>query len=169
MADGGAVPDVLLTTVVRRSRVRASTISIKRLSKRELERGRMEFPESETTALYDRPKTRGDCLQGENAQRPCGFISCVWHLFADVDDTSGSIKIVNPPVDDSPEALVDVLYAMGDTCALDVADRGGVTLEECGSLKNVVRERCRQIEERSLERLRELDDTQALADFLSEW
>ena len=132
MADGGAVPDVLLTTVVRRSRVRASTISIKRLSKRELERGRMEFPESETTALYDRPKTRGDCQHGAHAERPCPFVSCKHHIY------------------------------------LDVADRGGLTLEEVGEIMNLTRERVRQLETRGIARLAHVAAMASLSDYLDE-
>jgi DNA-directed RNA polymerase sigma subunit (sigma70/sigma32) len=39
---------------------------------------------------------------------------------------------------------------------LDVADRGGVTLEEIGEILNLTRERIRQVESRGLEQLREL-------------
>lgn len=170
MADGGdrSAFDVSVAQVVSRRRQRSRTISIKRLSKGELERGRLAYPPSETTDVHPRPKTRGECLAGENSQRPCAFFSCAFNLFLDVDEETGSIKINHPPADDSAEALVEVLYSMQDTCALDVADRGGVTLEECGSLRNVVRERCRQIEDKSLERLRDLEYTQTLADFLTE-
>lgn len=166
MAADGSAPDVRVENLVRRgNRPRARSISAKRMSKRELERGRMEAPEYVTDS-YNRPKTRGECLNGEHGQRPCPFVGCVRHLFLDVNEDSGSIKINHPPADDSDEALVATLYAMGDTCSLDVADRGGATLEECGSLVNVVRERCRQLEEKSLARLRELDGEGALADLL---
>ncbi len=140
-------PDVLASAIVRSRRPqRAVTINIQRMSKREIERGRMMAPPAETTDLYDRPKTRGECLSGEGAQRPCAFTSCAYHLLLDVDPSCGSIKINHPPTDDSDEALVAVLLAMPDTCALDVADRGGITLEECGVRANLVRERVRQLE-----------------------
>jgi len=41
------------------------------------------------------------------------------------------------------------------SCALDVADRGGATLEEVGALINVTRERVRQIEVMALAHLAE--------------
>jgi hypothetical protein len=38
------------------------------------------------------------------------------------------------------------LGTMTDTCALDVADRGGITLEQTGAILGVTRERVRQLE-----------------------
>ena len=43
---------------------------------------------------------------------------------------------------------------MRETCALDVADRGGITLEEVGAILNLARERIRQVEVRGLLKLR---------------
>ena len=43
---------------------------------------------------------------------------------------------------------------MSETCALDVADRGGITLEEVGELVNLTRERIRQVEVLGLDKLR---------------
>ena len=166
-----ATPDVMATDLVRgrrgRRTQRAVTINVNRLSKRELERGRMEAPPAETTDLYDRPKTRGDCLAGGiNEARPCVWSACRHHLLLDVDENTGSIKVNFPPDDDSAESLVAVLRAMPDTCALDVADRLGVTLEECGSRENLVRERVRQCEVDSLTRLKYR--APHLADYLDE-
>jgi DNA-directed RNA polymerase sigma subunit (sigma70/sigma32) len=44
---------------------------------------------------------------------------------------------------------------MKETCALDVADRGGITLEEVGEILNLTRERIRQVEVRGLTKMRE--------------
>lgn len=82
----------------------------------------------------ERPKTRGDCVDGP---RPCPFVSCSHHLYLDVSPKTGSIKLNFPDLD------VDELK---ETCALDVADRGGTILEEVGALMNLTRERVRQIE-----------------------
>jgi DNA-directed RNA polymerase sigma subunit (sigma70/sigma32) len=46
---------------------------------------------------------------------------------------------------------------MEQTCALDVASRGGVTLEEVGDILNLTRERIRQVEVMGLEKLRETE------------
>jgi hypothetical protein len=42
----------------------------------------------------------------------------------------------------------------GPTCALDVAEAGGLTLEEVGNIIGVTRERVRQMQVRALEKLR---------------
>jgi hypothetical protein len=81
----------------------------------------------------ERPRTRGDCLA---MPRPCPFVSCAYHLYLDVNE-DGAIKLNFPHLD--PEHLTE-------SCALDVADRGGVVLEEVGALLDITRERVRQIE-----------------------
>jgi len=62
----------------RQQRVRARTISIKRLSKRELERGRQMYPEMD----IERPMNRTDCFQGPHAERPSrssrASTTCTW-------------------------------------------------------------------------------------------
>jgi DNA-directed RNA polymerase sigma subunit (sigma70/sigma32) len=46
---------------------------------------------------------------------------------------------------------------MGETCALDIAERGGITLEEVGEIMNLTRERIRQLEMSGLTKLSEID------------
>lgn len=84
-------------------------------------------------ALIPRPKTRGDCVEGE---RPCPFVSCRHHLYLDVLP-EGSMRVNFPgkEIEEIPE-----------TCSLDVADVGETTLERVGELLNVTSERIRQIE-----------------------
>jgi len=141
-----------ITQPSRRPPVRAKTISIKRLSKRELERGRTSFPD----VPYDRPATRGDCLQGVNAERPCPFVSCKFHLYLDVNPRTGSIKINYP--DKEP-------WELDESCALDVADNGGATLEDVGETARLTRERIRQLESKGLKKLRALSAIAALQDY----
>lgn len=91
----------------------------------------------------ERPKTRGDC---EGGDRPCPFVGCRHHTFLDVG-RDGSLKFNHgdkPPEEVSAEA----------SCSLDVADRGGVTLEQVGGVLNVTRERMRQLEEKAIDSLR---------------
>src|SRR6516164_5154081 len=80
-----------------------------------------------------RPRTRGECKDGE---RPCPWVSCKYHLMVDVNEQTGTMKTRYKDVED-----------MAETCALDVADRGGVTLEEIAQLVGLTRERIRQIQE----------------------
>jgi hypothetical protein len=89
-----------------------------------------------------RPRSRADCV---NAERPCMFVSCKHHLYLDVNPETGSIKLNFPDKE---------IWELGETCALDVADRGGITLEEVGSIMNLTRERIRQVEARGLLKLR---------------
>jgi hypothetical protein len=98
-----------------------------------------------------RPRTRGDCVDGP---RPCPWVSCRHHLLTDVDNR-GNLSISHPDV---LRANGDVdLSAMPHTCALDVADEGGATLEEAGVMLNVTRERVRQLQTGALWNLRPHD------------
>jgi hypothetical protein len=135
----------------RRSRARARTISIRRLSKAELNRGKMLYPEEE----YWRPSARSECVDME---RPCPFVSCKYHLYIDVHPVRGSIKINFPDVE---------VWEMTDTCALDIADRGGITLEEVGEIMNLTRERVRQLETQGLAKLQAMEDVTRLRDYVS--
>ena len=134
----------------RRSRARARTISIRRLSKTELNLGRMMYPETD----YWKPSTRADCADME---RPCPFVSCKYHLYIDVHPVRGSIKINFPDLE---------VWEMQDTCALDIADRGGITLEEVGEIMNLTRERVRQVETQGLAKLQGLDSIDRLRDYV---
>lgn len=89
----------------------------------------------------ERPKTRGECL---DMPRPCPFVGCRHHLYLDVSP-AGSLMIVRPDV--AP-------WELRESCSLDVAERGAVTLEEVGEVLNVTRERSRQIEIRGLINMR---------------
>jgi hypothetical protein len=75
--------------------------------------------------------------------RPCPFIGCKHHLWSDVAK-SGSLIIARPS--QPPEE-------MGESCALDLAARGGMSLSEVSDIMNITRERVRQIEEHALELL----------------
>ena len=133
----------------RRNRARARTISIRRLSKAELNRGKMLYPETD----YWKPKTRAECVDME---RPCPFVSCKYHLYLDVHPVRGSIKV------NFTDAEV---WEMTETCALDIADRGGITLEEVGEIMNLTRERVRQVETAGLAKFAVLEDIARLKDY----
>jgi hypothetical protein len=146
-----------VTREQRRSRrkraIRAKTISVKRMTKRELELGRLLYPEVDD---IERPRTREQC---SDAPRPCPFVSCKHHLYLDVSARTGAIKLNFPDLE---------VWDMTETCALDVADRGGTTLEEVGAIMNLTRERIRQVEVKGLAKLSALRDMLALRDYVDE-
>jgi len=145
-----------MTREQRRSRrkrdVRARTISVKRMTKRELEIGRLLYPETD----YWKPRTRAECAEGP---RPCPFVSCKYHLFIDVSSKTGAIKLNFPDLE---------VWEMNESCALDVADRGGTTLEDVGAIMNLTRERIRQLEVKALAKLNAVDDMLDLRDYIDE-
>jgi len=145
-----------ITREQRRSRrkraVRARTISVKRMTKRELEIGRLLYPET----AYWKPRSREECVDGP---RPCPFVSCKHHLFIDVSPRTGAIKLNFPDLE---------VWDMGESCALDVADRGGTTLEDVGAIMNLTRERIRQVEVKALAKLEALRDMMALREYVDE-
>jgi hypothetical protein len=131
----------------KRGRRRSMTMSRKEIA-RELRRQRafgIVDPELEETVREieaSRPRSRADCANGP---RPCMFIACKHHLYLDVNPATGSIKLNFPDRE---------VWELDETCALDVADKGGITLEEVGSIMNLTRERIRQVETRGLAKLR---------------
>lgn len=152
-------PNTSATAVTREQRrsrrkreIRARTISVKRMTKRELEIGRMLYPETD----YYKPRARAECLDG---QRPCPYVSCQHHLYLDVSSRTGAIKLNFPDLE---------VWDMNETCALDVADRGGTTLEDVGAIMNLTRERIRQVEVKALAKLEALGDMSSLRDFVEE-
>lgn len=97
----------------------------------------------------ERPKTRADCLPGGfNEVRPCPFATCKHHLFRHVRGEEGMTE--------------EDLEKMAHTCVLDVADVGGMTLEEVGTVLGLTRERVRQLEAAGLRKLRNRTGTQRL-------
>jgi hypothetical protein len=127
----------------RRSQLRAKTIALKRLTKEELRIGREVFP----PMPYHRPTTRAEC---EDGPRPCPYVSCKHHLYLDVNPDTGSIKLNFPHLEP---------WEMLESCSLDVAERGGITLEEVGTIVNLTRERVRQVEVRATTKLRLLSSS----------
>lgn len=122
---------------------RGRTINTKRIGRAERRKLAVLYPYPDG---IERPVVRGDCLDGgSNAQRPCAFVSCRYHLAIDVHPTKGTIKENFPGLE---------LEQLLDTCALDAAARDGMTLEDVSLRMNVVRERARQIEAKALERKR---------------
>ena len=91
-----------------------------------------------------RPRRRGDCLDGP---RPCPYAGCRHSLvLLDVSDRSGRIW-------ERSEEEVDALVA---TCALDVADRGGVGVQEIAALFGMTHQNVAVTVDRAATKLRPL-------------
>lgn len=122
----------------RRTRPRSKTIAMKRLTREELRVGALMYPPVDVP----RPRMRMECKE---EMRPCPWVACKHHLYLDINPETGSIKINFPDLEP---------WELKHTCALDVAERGGITLEEVGEIMNLTRERIRQVEVRGLLKLK---------------
>ena len=140
MGAEGEVPEVSrkIRRRRRRTRPRSKTIAMKRLTREELRVGAMMYPPVD----IPRPTSREEC-RGE--ARPCPWVACKHHLYLDINPETGSIKINFPDLEP---------WELQHTGALDVAERGGITLEEVGEIMNLTRERIRQVEVRGLLKLK---------------
>jgi hypothetical protein len=138
-------------TADERPRQRARTMSRKEMARQFRQQMAAGGVDPELQALMAeldaaRPKARADCASGP---RPCPYVSCKFNLYVDVNPRTGSVKMNFPDKE---------IWELADTCALDVADRGGITLEEVGAIMNLTRERVRQLETRGLAKLRVIAD-----------
>jgi hypothetical protein len=138
-------------------RRRSKTMSRKEMA-RDLRRrkltGDVDPEEEELMKQMDqlRPKCRAECINGP---RPCMFVSCKHNLYLDVNPETGSIKLNFPDKE---------IWELEHTCALDVAEKGGITLEEVGAIMNLTRERIRQVETRGLLKLRAATEGEPIPD-----
>lgn len=140
--EGGGEPPEISRKVRRRrrrTRPRSKTIAMKRLTREELRVGAIMYPPVDVP----RPVIREQCRED---MRPCPWVACKHHLYLDINPETGSIKINFPDLEP---------WELQHTCALDVAERGGITLEEVGEIMNLTRERIRQVEVRGLLKLKQ--------------
>lgn len=171
MADGSTPPPAPLR-LARRS----VTESFQRKGRAELVRLRLV---GQPPPDYWRPATRGDCEWCETCQsfrdaqntvaigrlpcghdaalahvrsRPCLFVACKQHLYLN-HTQAGSVQLNFPELEPAE---------LNESCCLDVAARGGTSLEEISATLNVTRERVRQIEATALAKL----NTDAIAHLL---
>ena len=117
------------------------TLAVRRITKLELAAGRAELQALGADDPYERPRTRSDCAR---VPRPCPYVACKYSLYLDVSET-GSI-ILNFPHLEPGQMPAD------KSCALDLAERGAMTLEDIAIVTNLTRERIRQVELKALVR-----------------
>jgi len=89
----------------------------------------------------ERPRTRGECV---DAPRPCPWVGCRYHLALEVSST-GALRLAFPRLEP---------WELAETCSLDIADRGPLSLEQIGSHLGVSREGARRTERRAMRILR---------------
>lgn len=122
----------------RQGKRKSRTIAARRLSKVDLSDG---LGIDEDLDEF-RPKKRSECIEGP---RPCPWVACKYHLYLDINPRTGSIKLNFPDIEP---------WEMEQSCVLDIADRGPVTLEDVGRIMNLTRERIRQLEAAASEKIR---------------
>jgi hypothetical protein len=98
-------------------------------------------------AYQRRPKILADCETGIG---PCPWVSCRYNLFIDVVPVPG--RPDRPPIVKLtwPGREID---SVGETCALRVAARRGLTHDAVGALMNLTPQRAEQLESIALANL----------------
>lgn len=106
--------------------------------------GRTERVRQNKTARLTQPRrlplTRGEC---EGGIRPCPYVTCVHHLYLDVNPDNGSIKYNYPGKEP---------HELEHSCSLDV--NGELDLSEVGKRLNITKEAVRRTEGVALNKLR---------------
>jgi hypothetical protein len=97
------------------------------------------------------PATRGECKDGP---RPCPLVSCRFHLLLDVSKDGRLCRTI-PFDENAPESILEALSAMRETCALDVADQGGIFEWELAQLLNLRHTQLADIEARAQRKVKE--------------
>ena len=125
--------------------IRSRTTQQLDISRESLMRGMRECPLAEWAALK---VSMGPCRLELREYGWCPHVGCKHHLYLDLDDwhRGGTIKLNFPDLEP---------WEMEESCALEVAERDGLTLAEVGACLNLTRERVRQLEQRALRRMRQ--------------
>lgn len=137
--DGEGDPRWSRAAARRRGIPPKKTLAVRRITQLELAAGRAELQALGADEPYWRPKTRGDCSR---VPRPCPYVACSKNLYLDVSET-GSIILNFPHLEPSQ-------MPAERSCALDLAERGPMTLEDIAVVTNLTRERIRQVELKAL-------------------
>ena len=120
---------------IKRKGARPKNLLPKRLTKEEKKMHSI----LEEWMTEDAPQSRAECKYGI---RPCPYVRCRYHLYLNVKP-NGSLD----------RNFLGEPWEIRESCALDVAEQGGHTLEQVGQYMNLTRERVRQIESEALAKL----------------
>ena len=91
------------------------------------------------------PTVRRECIHGD---RPCPWIRCKHHMLwglLELTESGQIISLKRRTQKLSDAEVLELLFSLKETCVLDVADRGSVTLDDIGQIWEMTRERVRQI------------------------
>ena len=95
-----------------------------------------------------RPLVWGDCQPGgSNESRPCPWVTCRYHLWSSqrMAGGRGTFTVKGPPP-----------WEMSETCALDVAEKGGLELDTVGALLGLSMQRVHQLQEGAMAKMKDM-------------
>jgi hypothetical protein len=111
------------------------------------------------------PATRGECKDGP---RPCPLVSCRHHLALDIAE-DGRLFLAHDFDESNADSIVEALAAMPETCALDVAERGGIDRETAGDILGIGHDMVKLSSMRAMAKIRamgiEFDEREHPEDF----
>ena len=82
--------------------------------------------------IVSRPRSRADCIDGP---RPCPWVSCRYHLHLDLVSRGRQDELLENPS----------FEWGGESCALDVAERGPLTSREIAPLIGMSQSGCKEL------------------------
>lgn len=91
--------------------------------------------------VRERPACRSEC---RDLSRPCPYVTCRYHLLVDIGSDGRLLKMREFDEND-PDSIAAAIEEMDETCALDVADRGGVTSVRVADLVGIRRQGVEEI------------------------
>lgn len=89
----------------------------------------------------ERPRTRSDC---DRVPRPCPFVGCIHNNFLDVQQDGRSLRLNFAEPSD---------MSSSSSCALDVAELAGRSVDEVARALNISHTRVVQLEARALAKI----------------
>jgi len=117
-------------------------------------RGARKLAEELEEPFPDIPETRADCPK----ERPCPHVRCRHHLYLDVS-AGGSIKFNFPGLE---------VWELKETCSIDVADRGELSLEDIAELMGMSKGAAEKVFSRVLLKISQQSRAKRMRDAMAE-